>query len=107
MIDDAFWRERLVRALAWRDQLQLSAETNAVRLVNAEADGLPGLVVDKYGDYLVMQCLTAGIDSRKQMLAALLVELLQPTAVIDRSDAPVRKRKGCPLTTDAIRRCHS
>ncbi len=102
VIDDAFWRERLVRALAWREQLQLSAETNAVRLVNAEADGLPGLVVDKYGDYLVMQCLTAGIDSRKQMLAALLVELLQPTAVIDRSDAPVRKKEGLPLTTDVL-----
>ncbi len=102
VIDDAFWRERLVRALAWRDQLQLSAETNAVRLVNAEADGLPGLVVDKYGDYLVMQCLTAGIDSRKQMLAALLVELLQPTAVIDRSDAPVRKKEGLSLTTDVL-----
>lgn len=101
-IDDAFWRERLVRALALREELQLSAETTAYRLINAEADGLPGLVVDKYGDYLVMQCLTAGIDSRKEMLAALLVDLLQPTAIIDRSDAPVRKKEGLSLTTGLL-----
>jgi 23S rRNA (cytosine1962-C5)-methyltransferase len=94
MIDEGFWRARLERAIAGRAALALEPGTTAYRLVNAEADGLPGLVVDKYGDFLVVQCLTLGIDRRKEMLVALLVELLNPAGVVERSDVNVRQKEG-------------
>lgn len=111
-IDHDFWRGRLQRAIDGRNALGLVAEhgsaseasppadhtpeatTTAFRLVNAEADGLPGLVVDRYGDFLVMQCLTLGIDRRKGMLANRLVELLAPSGILERSDADVRGKEG-------------
>jgi 23S rRNA (cytosine1962-C5)-methyltransferase len=72
----------------------LEPETTAYRLINAEADGLPGLVVDKYSDYLVVQCLTLGIDQRKEQIAQLLVELFTPHGIIERSDVNIRKKEG-------------
>lgn len=102
-IDADFWRGRLRRAIAGRVLMGLTADslttdhrplTTAYRLVNAESDGLPGLVVDRYGDYLVMQCLTLGIDRRKGMLAELLVELLRPAGILERSDVDVRGKEG-------------
>ncbi|UCG25365.1 MAG: class I SAM-dependent rRNA methyltransferase [Chloroflexota bacterium] len=93
-IDRQFWSDRIAQALDLRGLLNLEPETTAYRLINAEADGLPGLIVDKYGDYLVIQCLTAGIDRRKEQLAELLVELLQPIGIVERSDASVRKKEG-------------
>ncbi|NKQ35720.1 MAG: class I SAM-dependent rRNA methyltransferase [Chloroflexi bacterium] len=95
-IDDAFWQGKLERAIAGRKLLALEPETTAYRLVNAEADGLPGLIVDKYGDFLVMQCLTLGIDQRKELLIQLLADLLQPAGIVERSDAAVRKKEGLP-----------
>ncbi len=122
VIDGDFWRGRLQRAIEGRafitnHELRMQNEeggssapllphppaprltehsprTNAYRLVNAEADGLPGLVVDRYADYLVMQCLTFGIDQRKQLLAALLAELLHPAGILERSDVDVRGKEG-------------
>ena len=117
-VDHDFWLRRLRRAVEARAMLGLggirnyelgitneegddpspatrhSPLTTAYRLVNAEADGLPGLVVDRYGDHLVMQCLTLGIDRRKGMLANRLVELLQPAGILERSDADVRGKEG-------------
>ncbi|MBE2222899.1 MAG: class I SAM-dependent rRNA methyltransferase, partial [Anaerolineae bacterium] len=93
-IDDAFWHRKIERAIAGRALLNLEPATNAYRLINAEADELPGLVVDKYGDYLVIQCLTMGIDRRKEMITAVLANLLQPTGIIERSDANVRAKEG-------------
>ncbi len=72
----------------------LPPRTTAYRLINAEADGLPGLVVDRYGDYLVMQCLTLGIDRRKEMLTGLLAEPLRPVGILERSDVDVRGKEG-------------
>ena len=68
--------------------------TTAFRLVNAGADGIPGLIVDRYGDYLVMQCLTLGIDRRKEVLTEQLVALLRPAGVLERSDVDVRGKEG-------------
>jgi 23S rRNA (cytosine1962-C5)-methyltransferase len=93
-IDEGFWRRRIMRALHGRAALQLEPATTAYRLIYAEADGLPGLVVDKYGDYLVMQCLTLGIDRRKEMLIPLLAELAQPAGIVERSDVEVRRKEG-------------
>ncbi len=93
-IDDAFWERMLARALSARELLGLSPETTAYRLVNAEADGLPGLIVDRYAEYLVVQCATLGIDSRKELLFDLLQDALRPAGIIERSDLDVRKKEG-------------
>ena len=93
-IDTAFWQAKIQQAITGRALLNLEPATTAYRLINAEADGLPGLVVDKYGDYLVIQCLTLGIDRRKEMITAVLAEILHPTGIIERSDANVRAKEG-------------
>ncbi len=67
---------------------------NCYRMVFAEADNLPALIVDKYGDILVMQCLSLGIDLRKQMIASCLAELFNPAGIYERSDVAVRKKEG-------------
>lgn len=93
-IDEAFWRGRLQRALAGRASLAADPQTTAYRLVHAESDGLPGLVVDRYGDWLVMQCLTLGVERAKPLLTRLLVELCQPAGIVERSDVEVRGKEG-------------
>ena len=94
MIDAAFWRRRLAASIARRQMLPSLESCTAYRLVYAESDGLPGLIVDRYGDWLVLQSLTAGIERWKDRLARLLVELLEPKGVYERSDADVRPREG-------------
>ncbi len=102
-LDEGFWRGRLQRAIDGRALAGLGTgaglgaglpQTDAYRLVSAEADGLPGLVVDRYGDTLVMQCLTLGIDRRKEMLAGLLADMLRPSSILERSDVDVRGKEG-------------
>lgn len=101
-IDDAFWQARLARALQGREALRLLPETNAYRLVNAEADALPGLVVDRYDTRLVLQSLTLGIDRRKALIAALLRELLPLDGLLERSDLPVRAQEGLDESSGVI-----
>ena len=93
IIDEGFWRRRLAAAIARRQTLAAEA-TTAYRLVNAESDFLPGLTVDRYGDYLVLQAGTLGIDLRKPQLAALLLELTGCRGVVERSDAGARREEG-------------
>lgn len=99
-IDEQWWGRRIKRALSTRTLLKLEPETNAYRLVNAEADRIPGLVVDKYGHYLVIQALTFAVDRRKEMLISLLGELLDPDGVVERSDVDVREREGLAQVVD-------
>lgn len=67
---------------------------NCYRMVFAEADNLPALIIDRYGDYLVMQCLSLGIDKRKQLIVDCLVKLFNPKGIYERSDVAVRKKEG-------------
>ena len=67
---------------------------NCYRMVFAEADNLPALIIDRYGDYLVMQCLSLGIDRRKQLIVDCLVKLFNPKGIYERSDVAVRKKEG-------------
>lgn len=101
-IDEEFWRGRLAQAITWRATHYDPAATTAVRLVNAEADGLPGLVVDRYGDTLVMQCLTLGIDRRKEMLTQLLAGETAPASILERSDVDVRGKEGLPQVVQTL-----
>ncbi len=93
-IDDAFFRRRLEEALALRRRVV--AGSTAYRLVCSEGDGLPGLVVDRYGGVLVLQVLTLGMARQQERLVRLLQELVQPTAIYGRNDAPVRRLEGLP-----------
>ncbi|MEZ5489481.1 MAG: class I SAM-dependent rRNA methyltransferase [Gammaproteobacteria bacterium] len=93
-IDRAFFRTTLTRALAKRDSLLNNSERTACRLVFGESDHLPGLVVDKYGDYLVCQFLFAGLEPWKTDLVELLAELTGCRGIFERSDTAARKREG-------------
>lgn len=104
-LDENFWRCRLERAISARqveNRIYEHGTPNAYRLVNAENDGLPGLVVDRYGDWLVIQALTLGIETRKPLLARLLAELLNPAGIYDRSDVDVRQKEGLPPATGLL-----
>jgi 23S rRNA (cytosine1962-C5)-methyltransferase len=86
--DLALFRARLERALGFRASLGLDA--TAFRIVHAEADLLPSLIVDKYGDYLVVQALTQGMDRLLPSITAMLVELTSPAGILARNDPKVR-----------------
>ncbi|GGG24734.1 SAM-dependent methyltransferase [Caldovatus sediminis] len=92
-IDAAWFRARLAACLALRERLYA---TPFYRLVHAEADGLPGLVVDRYGDALALQANTAGMDRATPALVEALAALLAPRAVVARNDAGVRRLEGLP-----------
>ena len=95
-IDEDFLRRRLAQALELRRAAIPAGESNALRLVHAESDGLPGLVVDRYASVLVMQCLSAGAERWRHTLARLLAELTGMTDVYERSDVEVRRLEGLP-----------
>ncbi|MBN1400759.1 MAG: class I SAM-dependent rRNA methyltransferase [Anaerolineae bacterium] len=101
-IDVDFWRRRLRAAVARRQRLLDKEETTACRLVFAESDGLPGLIVDRYGDWLVLQSLTLGIERWKETLVGLLVELCAPRGIYERSDVDVRRHEGLAQVTGSL-----
>ena len=94
-LDQEFYVRRIERALAYRKTLPL--DQKLCRLVWSESDGLPGLIVDRYGDHIVMQTLTFAMAKREDLIAAALVELLQPKSIVARNDSPVRKAEGLEL----------
>lgn len=96
-LDEPFFRERLERALALRRDVV--ADTTAFRLVFGEGDRLPGLIVDRYGDTLVLQTLTAGMDRRKELLVGLLLDLTGARRVYARNDPAVRRLEGLARET--------
>ena len=100
-IDREFFRRRLAQAIAHRERIV--ENSNAYRLVFSEADLLPGLVVDLYGDryspYLVMQLLTQGMDRSREMIVDCVTELLHPAGILARNDASVRRLEDLPLET--------
>ncbi len=102
-IDRAFLRARLERAIAARDALIDRAATNAYRLVNAESDLLPGLIVDRYADFVVMQFLTLGIEKWKAEIVELTQELLEPRGIYERSDVDVREKEGLSPAVGVLR----
>ncbi|MCC7208994.1 MAG: class I SAM-dependent rRNA methyltransferase [Anaerolineae bacterium] len=101
-LDDSFWRARLERAVAARAGLA-QGERPAVRLVHAESDGLPGLIVDRYADWLVVQALTAGIEARKARLAEMLAEIVPGVrGIYERSDVDIRGKEGLPAAVGML-----
>ncbi len=91
-IDVDFFRRRLERA--WAHRQRLLPDTTACRVVFGEADFLPGLIVDKFGDILSVQALALGIDRWLSEITTILVDLLQPRGIYERNDVPVRELEG-------------
>jgi len=91
-LGENFFGERILRATHLRDGLR--AKTNAYRVINGEGDYLPGLIVDRYGETLVIQCSTAGMDRLKGTLTNLLTREFQPCSIYERSDVALRKEEG-------------
>lgn len=94
-IDGRFFHSRLQRALALRAAF-VTADQSAYRLVNGESDGLPGVIVDRYGDFLVCQFLSAGAEAAKESLLEELQRLVSPAGIYERSDVDVRHKEGLP-----------
>lgn len=102
--DAAFWSGRLRAALRYRERLGLGAdgETTAYRLVHAEADGLPSLVVDRYGEYLVVQLLSAGLEAFREEIVEALQTTLAPAGILARNDVPVRQYERLPRESELL-----
>ena len=102
-IEAGFFRERIANALAARNELNLSRNSNGMRLIHAESDGLPGLIVDQYGDVLVMQIGSAGAEGWRDTCADILQELCQPACIYERSDSDSRGLEGLELRNGVLR----
>lgn len=89
-IDEEFFLGRVREALELRMRIVDPARTDAFRIVNAEGDRLPGLIADRYADYLVVQCLTTGMARLSPLWCAALEEVVRPAAIIDRTDRATR-----------------
>ena len=94
------WRTRLEAAMRFRESLHLDA--TAYRLVHGEADLLPSLVIDRYGDYLVVQALSQGVDRRLPEITRLLVEIASPAGILARNDPRVRSLEGLEQKVEVL-----
>jgi len=103
VIDRAFFRSRIADALAARRALGLERDSNGMRIVHGESDGLPGLIVDQYGDVLVMQLGSAGPEHWRDTLVDVLQELCAPVCIYERSDSDGRELEGLPKRCGVLR----
>ncbi len=99
-VDEAFWHKRLQQAVAYRETLQIDA--SAYRLVHGEGDLIPSLVVDRYGDYLVLQALSQGTNRLQSQFTAHLVDLVRPKGILARNDPRVRLLEGLDQTVELL-----
>jgi 23S rRNA (cytosine1962-C5)-methyltransferase len=99
-IDRAFYLRRIAAADAHRKRVVQNSQ--AYRLVHGEADQLPGLVIDRYGDYFTLQTLDQGMDSAKAEIVSCLEELFAPQGIAERNDVAVRKREALPLQSGVL-----
>lgn len=102
-IDKEFFRQRIRSSLAARRTLEIEKHSNAARWIYAESDRIPGLIVDRYGDVLVLQSLTAGSEFWKETLADLLLEETRLSTIYERSDSDVRELEGLATKVGNLR----
>ncbi|MCK6508752.1 class I SAM-dependent methyltransferase [Myxococcota bacterium] len=102
-VDHAFFMERFRAAITMRSKVLPPDAQGACRLIYGESDGFPGLIVDRYGDYLVMQCLSAGAEFWKRAWAEMLQSLLEVRGVFERSESDVRKKEGLDQVTGVLK----
>ena len=101
-VNEDFLKAKISEAIETRRKLIPDGETTAMRLVHAESDGFPGLVVDQYGDVLVMQVLTAGVERWRDEVKDILVELTGAACIYERSDVEVRRLEGLQPRTGLL-----
>lgn len=99
-IDEAWWHGQLERAL--RRRLPIAEHATAYRLVHAEGDGLPSLVVDRYDRWLVVQLMSAGLERYRAEIVAALRALATPAGILARNDAPLRSKEDLPVGTELL-----
>ncbi len=102
-ISPEFFSHRLFRAIAMRGDAASCSDKGAARLVNAESDGLPGVVVDRYANWLVVQLMTAGAEYWRECIARELNRILPSSGIYERSDVDVRSKEGLPLRKCLLR----
>lgn len=100
-INESWWRKKIRTAVKHRDELN-NADTNTYRLIFSEADFLPGLIVDRYADFLSVQILTSGIENIKHIILDELQQLLSPKGIFDKSDASARAHEGMEASSGGI-----
>src|SRR4029434_2001731 len=100
-LDQDFFRRRIEQASEYRDRLNIDVKLR--RVVWSESDGLPGVIIDRYGNDFVLQTLTLAMDMRKDLITAAIVDLFGDCAIVERNDAPVRKAEGLELRSGAAR----
>ena len=100
-VDREFFRRRLERAKALRDAARLNDPKSGCRLVYSESDGLPGIIIDRFGDWAVAQFLSCGAEKYRQEIGELALEVFQLKGIYERSDTSVRTKEGL-----AERKCH-
>jgi 23S rRNA (cytosine1962-C5)-methyltransferase len=99
-LDADFFLRRIQRALKLR--VESGVDARLARVVWSESDGLPGVIVDRYGDHLVLQTLTLAMDLRIDLIIEALKEVYSPVSIVERNEAPVRKAEGMELRKGAV-----
>ena len=99
-LDLDFFQRRIRQAVEYRARRGI--DPRLCRLVWSESDGLPGLIVDRYGDVLVLQTLTLAMDQRKELIVRALLDVLGELAILERNDAPVRRAEGMELQSGTL-----
>lgn len=99
-LDLDFFQRRIKLAIDYRARRGVNPRLS--RIVWSESDGIPGLIVDRYGDHLVLQTLTLAMDQRKALIVEALQGLLSPSSIVERNDAPIRKAEGLELHTGIL-----
>jgi 23S rRNA (cytosine1962-C5)-methyltransferase len=100
-LDLDFFRRRIAQASEYRDRRNVDPKLR--RVVWSESDGLPGMIIDRYGDHLVLQTLTLAMDIRKDLITTAIVDFFGNITIIERNDAPIRKAEGLELRTGILR----
>ncbi|MGK9172750.1 23S rRNA (cytosine(1962)-C(5))-methyltransferase RlmI [Yokenella regensburgei] len=101
-IDIDFFTRRIEQAQTWRDWLAQRDGLDSYRLVAGESDGLPGVTIDRFGNFLVLQLLSAGAEYQRPALLSALQALYPACSIYDRSDVAVRKKEGMELTQGPV-----
>lgn len=94
-LDLEFFTRRIQQAVTYRESMPF--DSTLCRIVWSESDGIPGLIVDRYGDHLVMQTLTLAMDMRKDIIKQALIDVLAPKSIVLRNDSPIRRAEGLEL----------
>ena len=100
-LDLDFFKRRIAQAAEYRERRQV--DPKLCRVVWSESDGLPGVIVDRYGEHFVLQTLTLAMDRRKDLIADAIVDLFGGVTIVERNDAPVRRAEGMDLRIGVLR----